>query len=103
MSGGRMQSHRIHRLSSDRSIRLDENTLLSIKGRNIQIVCRQGTVWVTWPNGNERVLRKEQTMTITSNGLICIQAFAPSTIIVRKTEHAIVRPCLPCPAESPAG
>lgn len=98
-----MQRHRIRRLSRDRSIQLDENTLLSIKGCKVQIVCRQGTVWVTWPDGNERVLRKAQTMTVTSKGLICIQALAPSTIIVRKTEHAIVRPCLPCPAESPAG
>lgn len=95
-----MSSKRIRRIRSERSIQLDDSTLLCIETRRIQIECRRGTVWVTWPNGNERVLRKHQTMTVTSKGLICIQALAVSTIIVRKTEHQISRQCLPCPAES---
>lgn len=80
----------------------DEKTI-TFDARKIEIECRQGVVWVTWPNGNERVLKTGQAMTVVSKGLICVQAFAFSTIVVRKTKKEISQLCVPCqPAELPA-
>ncbi len=99
-----MKNVRISHLDDDRCFYLADEKVISFQVRKIQIECRQGVVWVTWPDGNERMLKKEQSVTVVSKGLICVQAFASSTIVVRRPEKAVSRRCVPCrPAELPAG
>jgi hypothetical protein len=44
------------------------------------------------------VLIEGQTAAVSSKGLICVQAFASSTIIVRKAKKEIFRRLAPIPA-----
>jgi hypothetical protein len=61
----------------------DEKTI-TFDVRNIQVECRQGAVWVTWPDGNECVLKNGQVAAVVSKGRICVHAFTASTIFVQK-------------------
>ncbi len=67
-----------------RSFQLQADQVVSLEARATQIDCVQGLIWVTWPNGNERILRKGQSMMARSKGLICVQAFVASTLVIRK-------------------
>lgn len=98
-----MKQAKISHFDDGRFYYLADEKMISFDARKIQIECRQGVVWVTWPNGNERVLKQGQAMTVVSKGLICVQAFAFSTIVVRSTKKEISQLCVPCqPAELPA-
>jgi hypothetical protein len=68
---------------------------ITLGARKLQIECRQGVVWVTWPYGNERVLKQGQAMAVVSKGLICVQAFSPSAIVVRGGKTNIFRRWVP--------
>jgi hypothetical protein len=58
---------------------------------------------VTWADGNERVLKTGQAMAVVSKGLICVQAFAFSTIVVRNAKTEISQLYVSYrPAELPA-
>lgn len=91
-----MKNTRLIHLRGGRCYNLVDKKMITFDARKIQIECRQGIVWVTWPDGNERVLKKGQAMAVVSKGLICVQAFAVSTIFVRKTEKEISQLCVPC-------
>ncbi len=98
-----MKNMRISRFDDDTCYDLSDEKVITFQVRNIQIECRQGVIWVTWPDGNERMLKKGQSVTVVSKGLICVQAFATSTIVARKTETEISRRFAPCrSAELPA-
>jgi hypothetical protein len=98
-----MNDSRISHLDDGRCYYLADEKMISFDTRKIQIECRQGVVWVTWPDGNERVLKKGQAMAVVSKGLICIQAFAFSAIVVRRTTTEVSRRCVPYrPAQVPA-
>jgi transketolase C-terminal domain/subunit len=98
-----MKNARIDHFEDARCYYLADEKVITFQVRKIQIACRQGVVWVTWPDGNERVLKQGQSMTVVSNGLICVQAFAASAIVVQKSNKKISRLCVPCrPAELPA-
>jgi hypothetical protein len=98
-----MKQGKISHLDDGRFYYLADEKTISFDTRKIQIECRQGVVWVTWPDGNERVLKKGQAMAVVSKGLICVQAFALSTIVVRNAKTEISRLCVPYrPAGLPA-
>jgi hypothetical protein len=97
-----MKNMRITRIDDGTCYDLSDEKVITFQVRNIQIDCRQGVIWVTWPDGNERMLKKGQSVTVASKGLICVQAFASSTIVVRKMETEISRRFVPCrPAALP--
>jgi hypothetical protein len=58
------------------TIKLSENQLFPVRGKNIQITCLYGVLWVTWPNRGERILKSGQTFRISSKGKICIMALS---------------------------
>jgi len=58
------------------TIKLSENQLFSVRGKNIQITCLDGTLWVTWPKRGERILKGGQTFRISSKGKVCIMALS---------------------------
>jgi hypothetical protein len=82
-----MKNIKNRHLSSGRRFDLTGDKIITFNIRKIQIECRQGVVWITWPDGNEYVLKKGQAMVVASKGLICVQAFSFSTIFVKKTDQ----------------
>jgi hypothetical protein len=66
---------------------LSANQVITIKDRRIRIDCLQGKIWVTWPNGNDRVLLYGQSMTVASKGVICVQTFSKSTVAAEKIKR----------------
>lgn len=66
------------------SFQLTKDQVLSLDGSTLQIHCVRGCLWITWPDGNERVLKKGQTVRVVSTGVICIQAFSDSAIALNK-------------------
>lgn len=76
MNKNPIQSH-----DDDSRFQLTDNQVLTFDARKVEIDCLQGLIWVTWPDGNDRVLQKGQSMSVNSGGLICIQAFTASSII----------------------
>jgi hypothetical protein len=91
-----MKQTNISHLDDGRFYYLADEKTITFDARKIQIECRQGVVWVTWPDGNERVLKKGQAMAVVSKGLICVQAFALSMIVARSTKTEISQLCVPC-------
>lgn len=81
-----MKRDRIKKLDAERTFQLADNQTLVFEGRALQISCLQGLIWVTWPDGNERILQKGQTMTAVSKGVIFLQAFSAGAIIARPVE-----------------
>jgi hypothetical protein len=101
--GGLMKKAKSTHFDDGRCYCLADEKTITFDARKIQIECLRGVVWVTWPDGNERVLKQGQAMAVVSKGLICVQAFAHSTIMVRSTKTAVSRLYVPCrPAELPA-
>ena len=58
------------------TINLTENQLFSVKGKNIQIKCLYGVLWITWPYNAERILKGGQTLRVSSKGKVCIMALS---------------------------
>lgn len=91
-----MKNMRISRFDDGTCYYLADEKVITFQVRNVQIECRQGIIWVTWPDRNECMLEKGQSVTVVSKGLICVQAFASSTVVVRKKETEISRRFVPC-------
>jgi hypothetical protein len=66
------------------TIKLSENQLFSVKGKNIQIHCLYGTLWVTWPKRGERILKSGQTFRVSSKGKVCIVALSNALFLMKK-------------------
>ena len=66
------------------TIKLSEKQLLSVRGKNIQIHCLYGDLWVTWPNRGERILKGGQTFRVSSRGKVCIVALSNAYFKIRK-------------------
>lgn len=66
------------------TIKLSENQLFSVRGKNIQIHCLYGDLWVTWPNRGERILRDGQTFRVSSRGKVCIVALSNAHFKINK-------------------
>jgi hypothetical protein len=58
------------------TIKLSEKQLFSVRGKNIQINCLYGALWVTWPKKGERILKSGQTIRVSSKGKVCIVALS---------------------------
>ncbi len=58
------------------TIKLSENQLFSVRGKNIEINCLYGDLWVTWPKRGERILKGGQTFSVSSIGKVCIVALS---------------------------
>ena len=68
------------------TIKLSRGQLLSVRGKNIQIHCLYGDLWVTWPNRGERILNGGQTFRVSSRGKVCIVALSSAHFKIRKME-----------------
>ena len=66
------------------TIKLSENQLFSVRGKNIQIHCLYGDLWITWPKRGERILKSGQTFHISSRGKVCIVALSKACFQMKK-------------------
>jgi hypothetical protein len=66
------------------TIKLSENQLFPVRGKNIQITCLYGVLWVTWPNRGERILKSGQTFRVSSRGKVCIVALSNAFFLMKK-------------------
>jgi hypothetical protein len=66
-------------------IELADNQVLALKGRQLEITCLAGLIWVTDGVGGDRVIRNGQQATLRSTGRICVQALAPSVVRIRSS------------------
>lgn len=78
-----MKNIRIASLDSVQSFQLVQDQVLSIDVKTLEIHANHGTVWVTWPNGNDCVLSQGQTIKVQSKGVICVQAMSACVVLVR--------------------
>jgi hypothetical protein len=78
-----MNHFSIKNLENDRHFQLRDNQIMTFDVWRLEIDCLQGLIWLTWPDGNDRVLQQGQSMSVHSKGVICVQAFAASSIITR--------------------
>lgn len=81
--GGVMNNFSIKNHEDDRHFQLSDNQVLTFDVWKFEINCLRGLIWLTWPDGNDRILQQGQFMSVTSEGLICVQAFAASSIMTR--------------------
>jgi len=70
------------------TIKLSEHQLFSVRGKNIEIHCLYGNLWVTWPNKGERILKDGQTFRVPSRGKVCIMAFSNACLKISKRRWA---------------
>lgn len=66
------------------TITLSKNQLFSARGKNIQIDCLYGALWVTWPKRGEKIIKSGQTLRVSSKGKVCIVAFSKALFQIRK-------------------
>jgi len=66
------------------TIKLSENQIFSVRGKNIQINCSYGVLWVTWPKKGERILEGGQTFRVSSKGKVCIVALSNAFFLMSK-------------------
>ncbi len=66
------------------TIKLSENQLFPARGKNIQIACLYGTLWVPWPKRGERILKSGQTFRLSSKGNVCIVALSNALFLMKK-------------------
>jgi hypothetical protein len=67
---------------------LADNQVLALKGRQLEITCLAGLIWVTDGVGGDRVIRNGQQATLRSAGRICVQALAPSVVRIHSSATA---------------
>ena len=53
-------------------MRLSKNQVLRFENVTLDIQCFSGSLWITWPDGNEMVLKSGQNTEIYSSGSICV-------------------------------
>lgn len=68
----------------EKEIMMSKDQVVSLKEKNIQINCLYGQIWITWPNGFERILKSGQSVSISSKGKTCIIAFSKSLVQIQK-------------------
>jgi len=80
LKGEHMRIDSFFKTFKKKQIKLSENQLISIKGKNLKIDCLKGAVWVTAPQGFEQIIKKGQTISVSSRGKVCILAFSESYV-----------------------
>lgn len=68
---------------TNRTVILENWQTLSLQTTSLEIVCKSGAVWVTWPKGQETVIESGHQVRIDAAGKICIQALAGSVVSLR--------------------
>ena len=66
------------------TIKLSKNQICSVRGKNIQINCSYGVLWVTWPKRGERILEGGQALRVSSKGKVCIVALSDTLFLMGK-------------------
>jgi len=66
------------------TIKLSKDQLYSVRGKNIEIHCLCGNLWVTWPNRGERILKVGQTFRVSSRGKVCLVALSNASFKISK-------------------
>jgi hypothetical protein len=66
------------------TITLSKNQLFSVRGKNIQIHCLYGDLWITWPKRGEKILKSGQTFRVSSRGKVCIMAISNAFFLMEK-------------------
>ena len=66
------------------TIKLSKNQLYTVRGKNIEIHCLYGNLWVTWPNRGERILKGGQTFRVSLKGKVCIVALSNASFKISK-------------------
>jgi hypothetical protein len=86
-----MKVKHYNRLPEPRALRVAKNHVVSIKGRRESTIrCIDGTVWVTWPPGEETTLQGGQTVAVATTDKICIQAMTAAVLSVQSTGGAML-------------
>ena len=70
-------------------IAMTDNQVLPLKGRQLEITCLSGLLWITDGVGGDRIVREGQQVMLRSKGSICVQAFAPSVVRIRPLAPAV--------------
>lgn len=68
-------------------MRLPKNQVLRFENVTLNIQCFSGTLWITWPDGNEMVLKSGQNTEIYSSGSICVTCFSPAVVKTEQTKN----------------
>ena len=63
---------------------LADNRVMSVTGRDLGITCLQGLLWVTWPDGQERIVIPGSWVLVRSKGKVCIQALGDSVVKIER-------------------
>jgi hypothetical protein len=66
------------------TMKLSENQVFSVRGKNVQISCLYGDLWITWPKRGETILKSGQTILVSTTGKICIAALSDAFFQMRK-------------------
>lgn len=79
------------RLFKPSGVNVAKNQVVSIKGqKNNKIRCLGGTVWVTWPPGEETTLQGGQSIAVETTKKICIQAMSAAVVSVQSCGDVVL-------------
>ena len=65
-------------------VRLVDNQVWSVHGRDLRIECLEGLLWVTWPDCQERIVLQGGSLRVKSKGRICLQALDDSVVGIKR-------------------
>ncbi len=68
----------------NRPVHLNSNQVISLRGKAVHINCLSGSLFVSWPKGQERTMTAGDHISVSARGKICILAFSPSLVAIRK-------------------
>ena len=68
-------------------VQMLQNDLISFKGKEVLIICLDGLLWVTYANGTEYMITKDQSFIVSSTGTTCIHAFQESTLQIESRKR----------------
>ena len=71
-------------------IEMTDNQVLTLKGRQLEITCLSGLLWITDGVCGDRIVQEGQQATLGSKSSICVQAFAPSVVRIRSLAPALL-------------
>ena len=64
-----------------------KNDVAALGGEEVEIMCIDGGLYVTWRNGREACLESGQGLRVASGGKICIWATMPSRVAVEQSQR----------------
>ncbi len=86
-----MKRHAIFRnftvCGNKKEFSMAKNDVATLGGGEVEIMCVDGGLYVTWRNGREACLESGQGVCVTSGGKICVWATRPSRVAVEESRH----------------